>query len=159
MRCDDCIWLVCWPRHFCLSKLLLFAIDMFFFHITFLAIVPYAVSLTFYLLFLTFIITIFYFPERSYWCPHSLRCSPWSISILFSWGDSIPILLIFLNFLIFVFKKGEQAQRRAAADQSWFSHLMLEMDFTYFHHFSWEKIHKNDRSHAIVIWIITSPIS
>ena len=29
----------------------------------------------------------------------------------------------------------------------------------YFHRFSWGKIHENDRSHAMVITIITSPLS
>ena len=37
--------------------------------------------------------------------------------------------------------------------------LMLKMDFYDLHRFSWEKIHKNDRSHAIVISIITNPLS
>ena len=32
-----------------------------------------------------------------------------------------------------------------------FSHLMLEMDFNYFHRFSWGKTHLNDMSHAMVI--------
>ena len=40
-----------------------------------------------------------------------------------------------------------------------FFNLMVEMEFNYFHHFSWEKIHSNDRSHAMVISIITSPLS
>ena len=32
---------------------------------------------------------------------------------------------------------------------------MFEMSFYYFHRFSWEKIHSNDRSHAmVVVWCL-----
>ena len=67
----------------------------------------------------------------------------------------------------------EQAQRRAAVGhpgtkdrgnlvpgpKAIFSHTMPKMDFYHSHCFIWEKAHKIDISHAMVISIITSPLT
>ena len=52
-----------------------------------------------------------------------------------------------------------QRSRENSLPGAIFSHIMFEMNFYHFHSFSWEKIHQNDRSHDMVVSIITSPLS